>query len=136
MDEHANRSQTAKRGKSCLEAAPSHSIGANCIIASLSHRRRVVIVCAVGLPRIRHHFTSLVACSPRGCENRAAYPWSTTIREIKNLKLLGGVEVALASENSKFLIANSHLPNPLASGDLLARDSLPSERAMTVANAA
>ena len=61
--------------------------------------------------------------------------WSTTTRVFKNLKLLEGVEVALASENSKFSLANSHLPNPLASGDLIVRDHLPTERAMIVVKA-
>ena len=45
------------------------------------------------------------------------------------------MEVALASENSKFSLANSHLPNPLASGDLIVRDHLPTERARIVAKA-
>ena len=52
-----------------------------------------------------------------------------TTRVFKNLKLLKGVEVALASENSKFSLANSHLPSVLASGDLIVRDHLPTERA-------
>ena len=52
-----------------------------------------------------------------------------TTRVFKNLKRLKGVEVALASENSKFSLANSHLPSALASGDLTMRDHLPTERA-------
>ena len=52
-----------------------------------------------------------------------------TTRVFKNLKLLKGVEVALASENSKLALANSHLPSALASGDLIVRDHLPTERA-------
>ena len=53
----------------------------------------------------------------------------------ENLQLLGGAQVALASESSKFSFANSHLPSPLASGDLIMRDHLPTERARIVAKA-
>ena len=60
-----------------------------------------------------------------------------TTRVYKNLRFLEAdrMEVALASENSKFSLANSHLPNPLASGGLIVRDYLPTERARTFAKA-
>ena len=59
-------------------------------------------------------------------------------REPENLSRLecDRVEVALASENSTFAFANSHLPKPLASGNLIMRELLPTERAMTFAKAA
>ena len=41
----------------------------------------------------------------------------------------------MASENSKFSLANSHLPNPLASDDLPVRDHMPAQRAGAFAKA-
>ena len=52
---------------------------------------------------------------------------SSTTRVFKNLKFSNAdyFEMALASENSKFSLANSHLPKMLASGGLVVRSHLP-----------